>query len=298
MKTLSPSALATALDSAAPPAVLDVRLADDFAACHIPQAIHNAVFEVAFHDRLPQQLPDQTYAIVIYGARSDSAEAMVAVEKLNRAGYLDVALLTGGIAAWQKQGHPTTCGAPLPAAPVCPDGKVAIDLTKSMVEWLGRNLLNKHHGCVALKSGQLEFAHGELTGGEFAIDLTKLSCGDLAGNELHDVLIAHLQSDDFFDTARYPEARFVITSIEHHAHTAGSPNLRIHGELTIKDRTHAIAFDAATGLTDDGKAAAQATFAIDRTLWNVIYGSGKFFHRLAGHLVNDLIEFQIKIVSQ
>lgn len=50
-------------------------------------------------------------------------------------------------------------------------------------------------------------------------------------------------------------------------------------------------------MTAEGKAAAQASFTIDRTQWGVIYGSGKFFKRLSGHLVNDLIEFQIKIVT-
>lgn len=298
MKTLSPSALAAALDSAAPPTVLDVRLADDFHACHIPRAINHVVFEATFAERLRSLLPKTSQTICIYGSRCDSAEANVAMEKLRRAGYADIALLMGGIEAWQQEGQPVVCGTPSPPAPACPEGCVSLDLDQSTIQWQGRNLLNHHHGHVALKSGQLEFHQGELTGGQFIIDLTQLSCSDLAGNDLHDVLIAHLQSDDFFDTARYPEAQFVITGVEHRAHTPGSPNLRIHGELAIKDRTHAIAFDAATGLTADGQAAAQATFTIDRTLWNVIYGSGKFFHRLAGHLVNDLIEFQVKIVTR
>ena len=40
-----------------------------------------------------------------------------------------------------------------------------------------------------------------------------------------------------------------------------------------------------------------ATLAFDRTLWGSIYGSGKFFRRLAGHLVNDLVEIQVKVVA-
>jgi hypothetical protein len=38
--------------------------------------------------------------------------------------------------------------------------------------------------------------------------------------------------------------------------------------------------------------------AIDRTLWNVLYGSGKYFRRLGGHLVNDQIEIQLRIVTR
>jgi polyisoprenoid-binding protein YceI len=222
----------------------------------------------------------------------------MAAEKLVRAGFSRVGSLDGGLEAWRQAELPVVEGMPLPAPPALPDGRVEIDLAESRVEWLGRNLLNKHHGSAALKSGHLVFDGGRLAGGEFAVDLTRLTCTDLAGDPLHDVLIRHLQSDDFFDTERFPEARFVITGVEIRAGTPGSPNLRLHGELTIKDHVHAIAFDAAAGITAEGKPAAQAVFSLDRTLWGVLYGSGKHFRRLAGHLVNDLIEFQIRVVGR
>lgn len=298
MNTCTPAELTARLSSASPPVVLDVRLADDFAACHIHPAINNAVLEVAFHERLSKQLPDRTHAIVLYGAGFGSGEDCMAAEKLTRAGFAKVTVLEGGLHAWTLAGLPVTSGPPLPVPPPCPEGIVAVNCQASRISWTGRNLLNSHQGDAALKSGVLAFSGGQLNGGHFTVDLTKLHCTDLAGTELHDVLISHLQSDDFFDVDRFPEAIFVITAAAPHASTPGSPNLRIHGELTIKGRTHAIVFDAASGLTETGKAAAQAVFSIDRTLWSVIYGSGKFFHRLAGHLVNDLIEFQIRIVSQ
>jgi len=39
-------------------------------------------------------------------------------------------------------------------------------------------------------------------------------------------------------------------------------------------------------------------FSFDRTRWKVLYGSGRFFHRLGMNLVNDLIQLEIKIVTQ
>ncbi len=77
--------------------------------------------------------------------------------------------------------------------------------------WKGRNLINKHFGKVAIKDGWIEIEAGRLTAGEVTIDLTTISCDDLAGDDLHDVLIAHLHSDDFFDVERYPLAKYVIT---------------------------------------------------------------------------------------
>ncbi len=293
------SHLSAELESSTPPLVLDVRLADDFAAGHVPGAMNNAVFEVAFHERLPLQIPDQSTAIRIYGASSSSLEARMALEKLERAGFSDVAELDGGFEAWQFAGMPVVAKTPLPASPALPDGPLEIDLESSRVGWTGRNLLNNHGGCVALKSGQLDFDQGRLTGGEMVLDMLRLDCSDLAGSPHHDVLIRHLHDHDFFDVALFPEARLVITSAAPLAGSGpGAANLRVTADLTIKGQTHAIEFDAASGLTPEGQVAAQAVFSIDRTKWGVLYGSGKFFHRLAGHLVNDLVHFEVKIVTR
>jgi len=56
-------------------------------------------------------------------------------------------------------------------------------------------------------------------------------------------------------------------------------------------------FEAAAGWTGDGRPAAQALVPIDRTLWNVIYGSGRLFSGLGGHLVSDLIELELRMVA-
>lgn len=293
------SELSAELQSSAPPMVIDVRLADDFTACHLHGALNNAVFEVAFNERLPIQIPDRSAVVRVYGASSSSLEARIAVEKLERAGYVEVAELEGGLEAWLAEGLPVDQGPPLPPLPALPNGRKDIDLDASRVEWTGRNLLSKHHGCVALKSGYLDFDQGLLTGGGIILDLMRLDCSDLSGSPYHDVLVRHLHDHDFFDVVAFPEAGLSITSASPLA--AGGPgasNLRVTADLTIKGQTHSIEFDATSGLTPEGHAAAQAVFSIDRTKWGVLYGSGKLFNRLAGHLVNDLIAFEVKIVTR
>ena len=105
-------------------------------------------------------------------------------------------------------------------------------------------------------------------------------------------------SHDFFDVELYPEARFVMTGTERVAGTPGAPNLAVRGELTLKNVSRAVEFVVSAGLTTEGKAAAQGAFAIDRPQWNVLYGSGKYFRHLAGQLVNDFIEIQLRVVTQ
>ena len=279
--------------------LLDVRLAEDFESTHLTGAQNNCVFEVAFASRLPETAPDLAKKTIVYGANAQSHEADMAVEKLRRLGYRDVEILEGGIAAAEAAGLEVVRGAALPPEPVIPDGAFNIDLAESRVEWLGRNLINKHWGTVALESGHLIFAGGVLTGGEFVIDLTRIECADLAGTDLHDVLIAHLHNDDFFDVENHPKSKFVITRVGPGPESApGSPNLEITGDLTLRGHTHSITFPSSAGITDDGKPAAQAAFSIDRTRWGILYGSGKFFHHLAGHVVNDHLEFQLRIIAE
>lgn len=278
---------------------LDVRLADDHEAERLPGSVGNCVFEVSFLDRLADAGVNPETPVVVYGAAKDSAESAMAVEKLLRAGFTRVHHLEDGLEGWKAAGLGTEIGQALPAPAGPPaDGTVPVDLAESRVEWTGRNLLNKHWGTLAIKQGSLEFRGGELVGGEFVFDMKGMKCADLEGSELHDVLIAHLESDDFFDVEHFPEARFVIT--ENHVGpraTPGSLDQQLRGDLTLKGTTKPVAFLISAGTTDDGRVAAQATLSFDRTEWGVLYGSGKFFRRLAGHLVNDVIDLQVKVVA-
>lgn len=296
---LTPATLAQLLKGDRPPVLIDVRLDDDFRCCRLPEATNNCVFEVAFTERMHGVAPDLSAPVCLYGAEDGSIESRMAAEKLMRLGYTSVHELEGGIAAWRAEDLPVEEG-PAPAEPAAPfDGRYRIDLRESRIQWTGRNLLNHHTGRIGLKSGELILAHGQLAGGGFVIDMTDIRCLDLADDPLHDVLIRHLRDHDFFDTAIFPEARYDITGAEIiPGATPGAPNLRVAGELTLKNVTAPLDFVACAGITTDGKPAAQATIAFDRTLWNVLYGSGKWFHHLGGHLVNDLIELQLRIVAE
>ena len=293
----TPATLAELLKGIRPPVLIDVRLSEDYECCHLPGAANNCVFEVAFTERMPGVAPDLSAPVCLYGAGDGSIESHMAAEKLSRLGYTAVHELEGGIAAWRAAGMPVE-ECPAPPGPVLYDGHYRIDLDESRIQWTGRNLLNHHTGHIALKAGELIITGGRLAGGSFVIDMARITCVDLTGDPLHDVLIRHLRDHDFFDTGLFPEARFEITNAEPiDGATPGAPNLHVSGKLTLKDVTAPLDFLASAGITADGKPAAQATLSFDRTLWNVLYGSGKWFLHLGGHLVNDLIELQLRIVA-
>jgi rhodanese-related sulfurtransferase len=278
--------------------LLDVRLPEDFAEGHLPGAVNQCVFEMVFLPELEKRQLAKDRPIAVYGAGEGSLESQVAAEKLERAGFTRVFDLRGGLAAWVDHGLRLEDVLPPATPPTIKNGTHALDLTESRVVWVGRNLINKHWGQVAISRGEVVFENGNLTRGEVVLDMKRITSSDLAGSDLHDVLIHHLESDDFFDVERFPEARFTIERTEVCADCPGSRNLRLHGALTLRGITHPLTVEAAAGLTPEGKAALQTTFTLDRTQWGVLYGSGKFFQRLAGHLVNDDLELQVRMLTK
>lgn len=297
--TVDAAELSGILAGDAGPVLVDTRLEEDFKRGHLPGARSNCVLEVAFAERMTDLAPDRTAAVYVYGADAGSFDRELAAEKLRRIGYERVLEFRGGMAAWKEAGFSLEGGdGGTPDAPRATDGVHEVDLEESRIGWRGRNLLNSHHGTIRLSAGSLTIENGRLAGGEFTIDMRSMRCADLDGDDLHDVLIGHLMDLDFFDVERHPEARVEITgATEIEGGTPGAPNLRVEGELTLRGKTAPLAFDTCAGVTAEGTLAAQATLAFDRTQWGARYGSGKWFRNLGGHLVNDLVEVELKVVS-
>ncbi len=138
-----------------------------------------------------------------------------------------------------------------------------------------------------------------VAGGEFTLDMESIANTDLADTALNRMLIAHLKSDDFFETAAYPTATFHLrhVTLNPHAHP-GNINADIDGALTLKGVTEDLAFPAIIESLPGGVLSAEAHFDIDRTRWNVIYGSGKFYEALGKHLVHDQISLSLRMVTR
>lgn len=279
--------------------LLDVGLVEDFEIERIAGAQSNCVFEIEFMDRARDLVPDQGAPVCVYGAAGDSHESRVAAEKLRRGGYRHVLEFRDGIQGWKADRRPTEGRGTSSPPPIIGDGEHQIDVGQSRLEWLGRNLLSKHFGEIGLRNGLLRIQGGRIVSGRLSIDMTDIRCADLHGDALHDILVTHLQSDDFFDVTRFPKAVFELASATPIASAGpGAPNHRVVGNLTLRGVTAPVEFAMTAGITPAGKAAAQGSFSIDRTRWGVIYGSGKFFRRLAGHLVNDEIEIQFRMITE
>ncbi len=280
--------------------VIDVMTPEDYASCHIAGAKSACIYEMVFLDRIAECVPDRNAKVVVYDASGTTRAAELARERLNMAGYGNVAILAGGLSAWRSAELPVETGDPADAAEtVLKDGSYRIDVEKSSLEWIGRNLNNRHLGRIAIKEGTLFIQGGRLSGGSIVLDMDTISNLDLQDPAWRDMLHRHLKSDDFFAVERFPTASFRLTGWEAaEGASPEAPNGHASGELTIRDVTRPVSFPAIVAPQADGGIKAHAAFDIDRTLWNVCYGSGKLFERLGMHLVHDIISLELFISAR
>lgn len=290
-------ALVAARESEEPPLLVDVLPAAAHAELRIPGSANACVYEVGFLAQMAELAPDPVRAVVVYGSGPGSLDARDAADRLLRAGYRDVRVFAGGRRAWVDAGRPVEGSAaewvPEPPAPL-PDGTFEIDPEESVVEWTGRNLGGRHFGTLRLSRGTVAIEDGKPRRVEFVVDLSTLEVGDLTG-KLARTLLDHLRSEDFFAAGRFPDAAFVLDSADPIPEAAaGRWTYDCEGRLRIRDVERPISFPAQVGARD-GRPVLQARVVVDRTEFGATYGSGRLYHRLGGHLVNDEIELSVRV---
>ena len=280
-----------------PSPLIDLLSAESFTAEHLPDAVNFCVYETAFPDKIRAAFPDNTIRLTIYGLNDSTLEAGLALKKLKAAGYQNVKVLPGGLEGWKASGKAIEKGAATVSQSVA--GRYEVDQAASVAEWVGRNLFNRHAGTVQLGAGTIDFRNGLLVDGHLVVDMTTLRCTDIADPALNAHLVAHLKSDDFFSTEKYPNAEFnILTATVRDGVNPDEPNYRIRGDFTLRGVTQPLDLSAVVARKPGGAFTAQARLDIDRTLWGAIYGSAKFFGGLGQHLVNDVVHVYLKVVTK
>ncbi|MDB5282966.1 MAG: lipid-binding protein [Bacteroidota bacterium] len=166
--------------------------------------------------------------------------------------------------------------------------KFNIISAQSHIDWTGRKVTGTHHGTIAVKGGELIFNDGKLTGGKFIIDTTSIKVTDLTDSAINAQLVGHLSSEDFFSSEKYPEAVFVITNVTGNY---------IEGDLTIKDITHAVFFEAAVNLNGN-VLTATGKLTVDRTKYEMKFRSGNFFKDLGDTLIFNDFDVIVSITAE
>lgn len=175
----------------------------------------------------------------------------------------------------------------------------AVDTQASSVKWLGTKPTGEHYGYVPIAEGELMVKDDMITGGNFTMTVANLTVEDIEDEETNAKLSGHLRSPDFFNTDTFPTISFEITGVEQLQDEVTDEGMqlthKISGNLTIKDITKNISFKAQVNMAEGKIEAMTPQFLIDRTKWNVNYGSKKVFDNLKDNFIHDDIGITIKL---
>lgn len=169
---------------------------------------------------------------------------------------------------------------------------VKVDTAASQIIWKGYKVTGEHAGTINVKDGSFEYKDGALTGGEFTIDMASIACTDLTG-EYAGKLVGHLKSPDFFGVEKYPTAKVVLTNVV----ANGVNRYKVTADLTIKETTKAVKFIVTT-TEEKGQKVATTDIQIDRSEYDVRYGSGSFFDSLGDKTIYDEFDLSVRLVSK
>lgn len=156
------------------------------------------------------------------------------------------------------------------------------EVKEATITWTGTKILGSHTGTIDLKSGYLEMEGDNLTAGMFEVDMTSIKNTDLdAGSK--EKLEGHLKSKDFFNVVEFPTATLKINEA-----TKKGNVYHVTGDFTIKGITESVDFEIEMGQTG-----ARAKVEIDRTKYDIKYGSGDFFDNLGDKSISNNFDLDV-----
>ena len=163
--------------------------------------------------------------------------------------------------------------------------KYIVDIASSIIEWKGFKPTGTHNGTISLDSGVFNLVDGTINSGTFLIDMKSIK--DAEGSAK---LEGHLKNADFFDVEQFSTAGFEVTGLE----DADGKTI-LSGNLTLKDVKNNVTFPVTVTNENGSVTISSEAFTIDRTKWNVQYGSKSIFDNLGDKFINDDIELKITV---
>jgi polyisoprenoid-binding protein YceI len=164
-----------------------------------------------------------------------------------------------------------------------------VDTKKSTLKWTGKKVTGEHYGFIKLKSGNFEIKNNKIVKGTFEIDMTTISNTDIKSDEHQAKLVGHLKSDDFFGVEKHPTAKLVISE----SSSFKNNKAKVSGKLTIKNISHQVDF-----IAEKSNNGYSTTIVVDRSKYDVKYGSGSFFDNLGDNMIYDDFTMEVQLVTQ
>ena len=158
-------------------------------------------------------------------------------------------------------------GAPAQVSPQNVAGqKYLITPQNSKVEFVGSKVTGSHNGSFQKFSGEIDYAGTpEKSRVSITMDVNSITTDDPK-------LTEHLKTPDFFDAAKFPEAKFVSTEIRPGGDKGATHT--ITGNLTMHGVTKAVSFPATISVAPDA-ATVDSNFSINRKDFGINYAGAR-----------------------
>ncbi len=155
---------------------------------------------------------------------------------------------------------PADVNVPVPELPV--GDTLSVDTAASKILFTGAKITGSHDGGFDEFTGTVVLKDDQVVGAGFTMVMESTTTDNPK-------LTKHLKSKDFFHVEKYPEARFVSTSVEP-AENPGAVTHKVKGVLDFHGKQRPLSFPASINV-GAGETTVTASFDINRQNWGVAY---------------------------
>jgi len=166
----------------------------------------------------------------------------------------------------------------------------AYTVSSSTLIWSGKKTLVTGYvdsGVVTLKSGEFTVNNGSIASGTLVVDMNSISVKGTGRGDDESLLEKHLKSKDFFNSSSFSTSTLIIKRSEGNV---------IYGDLIVKGITKPVQFPADISV-ENSMVKIKGVMTVDRTEYDIRYGSNKFFDNLANNVIDDLFTIEFELVG-
>ncbi|MBC8312449.1 MAG: YceI family protein [Candidatus Marinimicrobia bacterium] len=167
-----------------------------------------------------------------------------------------------------------------------------IDKLSSDVQWIGRKVTGEHSGRIQVAGGFIVKNNGVFDRGEILMNMQSITVDDIEDPKWNQKLVDHLKNDDFFNAEKYPTAKFVFDKFK-----GKGADTHVSGNLTIRDKTVPTNL-IVNVVMDSDSSYSTGSVNVDRSLFDVKYGSGSFFEGLGDKMIMDDFTLNFKLIAR
>ena len=169
---------------------------------------------------------------------------------------------------------------------------------KTKADWVLNNLQHIRVNSTVFDEEKIDILKNDtsLVGGEIIIDMNSISVHDIEHPKWNQSLVEHLKTEDFFDVKKFPVAILqILSSKKSYINDKLNSNVEISGELTIKNITNKVLIHS---YIDFDRNISEGQLIIDRTKWDIKYGSNSFFDNLGDKAIYDDFVLNFTLISK